>query len=503
MVSTGATQPAAGDELLAAIDLGSNSFHLIVARPEFGEIRPVHALAEKVQLGESSDSAELTESAIARGLACLERFKQLLDSTNPSKIRVVGTNALRRAHNRLAFIEPAEEILGVPIEVLYGREEARLIYLGVAHTLSDDENTRLVVDIGGGSTEFILGHRFEPTRLESLQLGCVTYGEQFFPEGVINRKHFDAAYHRARLEVSHIRRNYHAGNWQEAVGSSGTLRAIEGLIVAAGWRQSGIDRNSLDILRDQLLDFGRFDDIDLEGLSETRKGVVTSGLAITMGIFDGLNIEEMRTSAGALREGVIYDLIGRFSHEDVRNRTVSAMIQRYSADESVSGLVSRRVALLAEAIAEVWELDPGDVQLLCWAGALHEIGISVSQKNYSQHSAYLVLNTDLPGFSQQDQEVMATLILGLKGKLRPELLEPIPGRRKKVVARMVALLRLAVILKHVEVLEELPDFSVVADDATLRLEFPAGWGDDHPLTIWEIEQSLPAMEKLGVSVALG
>jgi exopolyphosphatase/guanosine-5'-triphosphate,3'-diphosphate pyrophosphatase len=386
--------------------------------------------------------------------------------------------------------------------VIYGREEARLIYLGVAHTLSDDEDTRLVVDIGGGSTEFILGRRFEPIRLESLQMGCVSFGQAFFPDGNISKERFEAAYHRARIEISHIKRNYQKNLWAEAVGSSGTLRAIETLITAAGWREDGIDRDSLAKLQRLLLTFNRIDDIDLPGLSETRKGVVTAGLAITLGIFDGLQIPLMRTSAGALREGVIYDLLGRFSHEDVRNRSVSAMQQRYSVDQRIADLVTQRVTILAEATKEHWGLQVDDIELLKWAGALHEIGVAISQKNYSQHSAYLVLNTDLPGFAQQDQEVMATLITGLKGKPRSELLDGVAKRKRRSVARMMVLLRLAVMLKHVEALEEIPDLSVSADESSLTLAFPQSWGEDHPLTVWEIEQSGAAMEKLGVTVLL-
>ena len=490
------------DALLAAIDLGSNSFHLMIAKSDFGELRPVQALAEKVQLGETSSTAMLTPGAIDRGLACLERFKQLIDSTAPAKLRIVGTNALRRAKNRQDFIEPAEQILGAPIDVIYGREEARLIYLGVAHTLSDDEDTRLVVDIGGGSTEFILGERFEPLRLESLQMGCVSYGEAFFPDGKITKERFDAAYHRARIEVSHIRRNYHSGSWKEAVGSSGTLRAIETIITTEGHHEGGIDRAALGELKKQLLTFSHIDEINLEGLSESRKSVVTAGLAITMGIFDGLQIPLMRTSTGALREGVIYDLIGRFSHEDVRNRSVSAMQQRYSVDQRIADLVTQRVTILAEATKEHWGLQVDDIELLKWAGALHEIGVAISQKNYSQHSAYLVLNTDLPGFAQQDQEVMATLITGLKGKPRSELLDGVAKRKRRSVARMMVLLRLAVMLKHVEALEEIPDLSVSADESSLTLAFPQSWGEGHPLTVWEIEQSGAAMEKLGVTVQL-
>ena len=490
------------DELLAAIDLGSNSFHLIIAKSEFGELRPVQALAEKVQLGETDDSGLLTDSAIARGLSCLERFKQLLLSTSPDKVRIVGTNALRRAKNRQAFIEPAEQIMDAPIEVIYGREEARLIYLGVAHTLSDDANVRLVIDIGGGSTEFILGERFEPKKLESLQMGCVSYGRLYLPNGLIHREGFDAAYHRARIEVSHIRRSYHSNQWQEAVGSSGTLRAIETLITTAGWRDSGIDRDSLEKLKQRLLTFEHVDEINLEGLNDTRKGVVTAGLAITLGIFDGLQIQEMRTSAGALREGVIYDLIGRFNHEDVRTRTVLAMQQRYNVDQTIADLVCQRVGILAAAAASEWRLSRGEIDLLKWAAAMHEVGVSVSQKNYCQHSAYLVLNSDLPGFAQQDQEIMAALIAGLKGKIRLETLEPIAERKRQNVARMMILLRLAVILKHVEEMEDIPDLAVCAAGETLSLTYPGDWGEAHPLTIWEIQQSAPSFEKLGTAVTL-
>ena len=211
-------------------------------------------------------------------------------------------------------------------------------------------------------------------------MGCVSYGEAFFPDGKITKERFDAAYHRARIEVSHIRRNYHSGSWQEAVGSSGTLRAIETLIITAGHREEGIDRAALGELKKQLLAFTHVDDINLEGLSESRKSVVTAGLAITMGIFDGLQIPLMRTSTGALREGVIYDLIGRFSHEDVRTRTIPAMQQRYSVDQTIADLVRHRVALLAKATRETWQLEAGDIELLEWAGALHEIGVRYHKK---------------------------------------------------------------------------------------------------------------------------
>ncbi|MDG1035153.1 MAG: Ppx/GppA family phosphatase, partial [Luminiphilus sp.] len=339
------------EPIYAAVDIGSNSFHLIVARLEHGEIRPLHVLAEKVQLGKNLNNHLLTDEAIQRGLACLERFQQLLSSVKPLKIKAVGTNALRQARNRNAFTEPAEAILGAPIDVIYGREEARLVYLGVAHTLADDEKSRLVVDIGGGSTEFILGQRFEPKKLESLQLGCVSYSDAFFIDGVITKHNFNRAYEQASLEVSHIRRNFKHSQWAEAVGSSGTFQAIELMITSAGWRSEGIDGKSLNKLRKALLKFDVVDEIDLEGLSERRRGVITAGVAITTAIFDVLGIEVMRTSSGALREGVIYDLMGRLGHEDVRERSIQAMLQRYSVDVPTSETVGNYARHLASLTA--------------------------------------------------------------------------------------------------------------------------------------------------------
>lgn len=296
---------------LAAIDLGSNSFHLIITQVDQGRIRPIHTQSERVQLGEAADSGELTQAAIGRGLACLEQFKQLLDETAPHPIRVVGTHALRRAKNRRDFIDPAEALLGIPIEVLQGEEEARLIYTGVAHTLSDNQRHHLVIDVGGGSTEFILGSGAKPLHLESLPLGCVSYGETFFSGGEITAARFDAACHQATQEVSALYPRFSQNPWQETIGASGTLIALERIIVAAGWRSSGIDLASLSALRQKLLSFHRVGDIDLAGLSAHRKAVVAAGLAITQGLFEGLRLEAMSTSTSALREGVIHDLLAQ------------------------------------------------------------------------------------------------------------------------------------------------------------------------------------------------
>ena len=488
--------------IFAAIDIGSNSFHLIIARLEHGEVRPIEVLAEKVQLGRGLEDHQLHSDSIARGLACLERFQQLIQKVKPHQIRVVGTNALRQAWNRHEFTEPAEQILGAPVDVIYGHEEARLVYLGVAHTLADDQLKRLVVDIGGGSTEFIIGRRFEAKRVESLQLGCVSYSERFFPDGVINEDNFELAYDQARLEVSHIRRNYKKSHWEEAIGSSGTLQAIELLVSAAGWTDEGIDHRSLKKLRKKLLKFGHVDAIDLDGLNERRKGVITAGVAITLAIFDGLGIKLMRTSNGALREGVIYDLLGRSGHEDVRERTIQAMLLRYNTDQQIADVVSDYARHLGASVATAWKLTDNDIDLLSWAGRLHEVGVAIAQKHYNRHSAYLVENSDLPGFSQGDQEMMSRLLRGHRGKIPSTLLDAIPAKKREKTGRMISLLRLAVMMKHAPALEMTAQLQAKAKKHQLEVCFPEQWSQQNPLTIWEIVESKSAFTKLGVKLKL-
>ncbi|MEM0955181.1 MAG: Ppx/GppA phosphatase family protein [Pseudomonadota bacterium] len=488
--------------ILAAIDLGSNSFHLIIARVEHDEVRPVETLAEKVQLGAGLKDGLLDKAAIRRGIDCLSRFKQVLDSVTPYRTRIVGTNALRQARNRRDFTLAAEALLGVPIDVIYGREEARLVYLGVAHTLADDEQSRLVVDIGGGSTEFIVGQRFEPQRLESLQMGCVSYTRHFFKRGRITERRYRRAYDAARLEVSHIRHQFSAAHWQDCVGSSGTLQAIEGILVNFGWSESGITRSGLACLERALLAFGHLDDIDIDGLSETRRNVILAGVAITAGIFDELSIEIMRPSRGALREGVIYDLLGRLSHEDVRERTLNAVLQRYGADVQIADTVERRARALFAGVSKAWKLSSDDWDVLRWAARGHEIGMSISHKHYNRHGAYLLRNADLPGFSQNEQETLALLVLCHRRKVALEEFESFGEQERLRLLRLTTLLRLACAFKYVEQLESLPEFRIIANKRRLKLKFPNQWLAQHPLTHSELKQERLQARRLGIRVVL-
>jgi len=484
--------------VLAAIDLGSNSFHLIIARVEHDEVRTIETLAEKVQLGAGLKNDKLDKAAIQRGMDCLSRFKQVLDSVTPYRTRIVGTNALRQAHNRRKFTRKAEELLGVPVDVIYGREEARLVYLGVAHTLADDEHSRLVVDIGGGSTEFIVGKRFEPQNLESLQMGCVSYTREFFKKGKITRKRYKRAYDAARLEVSRIRHRFNAERWEDCVGSSGTLQAIELILQNFGWSESGITRSGLSCLEEALLAFEHIDDIDIESLSETRRNVILSGVAITAGLFDELKIEIMRSSRGALREGVIYDLLGRLHHEDVRERTINALMQRYSADEDLATIVERRARILYLATRKAWGLTSSDWDLLRWASRSHEIGMAISHKHYNRHGAYLLRNADLPGFSQDEQETLALLVWCHRRKLPVDDFKELAEIDRMHLLRLVVLLRLANLFKYVEQLEYLPEFRVVAEETVMQLQFPDGWLEQHPLTAYELRDERKQLLKLGI-----
>lgn len=493
-------EPLPEGSQLAAVDLGSNSFHLIIAKIEHGEMRPVEVLAEKVQLGAGLVKGKLSQEAITRGLECLSRFAQLLESVDPERVRVVGTNALRVAKNRKAFTKPASEILGTNIDVIYGREEARLVYLGVAHTLADDAQSRLVIDIGGGSTEFIIGERFEPRQLESLQMGCVSFGKDFFPKGKISDSHYRKAYARACVETSHIHHRYHSGRWEECVGSSGTLNAIEAIITANDWGDGGIDRRGLEKLENKLLKFKTMDDIDLEGLVPQRRNVILPGVAITSALFDVLGIEMMRTSKGALREGVIYDLMGRLSHEDVRDRTINALMQRYAVDEETAEIVERRALTLFSGVRVNWELNTDDWELVHWASRTHEIGMAISHKHFNRHTAYLLRNADLPGFSQEEQEHLALLAEGHRGKLDRELLKELSNTGSHRLHYLLAIMRLATCFKYVEKLYLLPDFRIHAEEQSLELNFPEGWLEERPLTAYELKSEQDALKKLGLKL---
>ncbi|TXD96933.1 exopolyphosphatase [Psychrobacter frigidicola] len=454
------------DELIAAIDIGSNSFHLAIARLDHGEVRKVTSMSEKVQLAAGLDEHNILGAAAERrGLECLSRFVARLDSVAPERIRIVATNALRQAKNANDFIERANKILPKPIEVIAGREEARLIYLGVSHTNASSDK-RLVIDIGGGSTEFIIGQGFDPLLTESLQMGCVAFTQLFFADGQITETAFNEAIAAARKQVLGISGQYQKAGWSSVVGSSGTIKAVKNVLVSKGWAdaQERITYQGIKKLESLLVKIGNVDDIELEGVKEHRKAVFPAGVAVLLATMKVLGVETIVYSDGALREGVMYDMLGRFASEDVRDRSVLALIKRYSVDKKQARQVVRTSRHLLKQVQNDLQLTTDDADVLRRAAYLHEIGLAISHSNYHRHSAYLLGNSDIPGFSQVDQKRMAQLMLSHRRKLKCEMLEQTCTLGGDQLVYLCLLLRLAVLAHHSRSEHELPQMQLVVTD---------------------------------------
>jgi exopolyphosphatase/guanosine-5'-triphosphate,3'-diphosphate pyrophosphatase len=486
-------------DTVAAVDLGSNSFHMIVARLRDGGIEVIDSLREMVRLGGGLDEVgNLDQAARDRALACLERFGQRVRPLVPGSVRAVGTNTLRQARNAAGFLQQAETALGHPIEIISGTEEARLIYLGVAHDLAGDESRRLVMDIGGGSTELIIGKLFEPLHMRSLHMGCVSMSRRFFDDGCITDKRWRRAITAARLELEPHEAVYRHIGWREVVGASGTIRAVGQVVMENGWCQHGITRDALDQLVQVLLDAGRLDKLKLPGLVEERVPVFPGGVAILAATFDALGIETMEVADGALREGLLYDLIGRIRHEDTRIRTIQGLAGRYEVDTRQAALVKDTVVDFLNQVGSAWSLEGVEVEdLLQWAADIHEMGLQVARSGYHKHGAYLLDNADLPGFSRKEQHLLALLVRLHRRKLVKELFDDLPDDERKTVERMVILLRLAVLLHRSRSEVPLPEINIKAKKRSIALKFPPGWFDEHPLTQADLEEEAGYLKALG------
>ena len=454
------------EELLAAIDMGSNSFHLAIARVDHGEVKKVASMSEKVQLAAGLDeNKNLTEAAQQRGLACLARFVGRLSSVQSNRFRIVAPNALRQAKNGHEFIQKAAEILPKPIEIIAGREEARLIYLGVSHTMANS-GRRLVIDIGGGSTELIIGEEFEPIHTESVQMGCVAFTKAYFAEGEISAKAFDKALTAARKEMSGLVNTYKSAGWDTVVGSSGTIKACRQIAVNMGWSddQENLTREGLEKLKDKLLKYKHIAEIEFDGLKEDRRAVLPAGVAILYAVFELLNIDKLVYSDGALREGVMYDLLGRFQHEDVRDRSVHALMGRYGADPKQAERVVETAQKLFDSVAESLKMNSDDSDLLRRAAYLHEIGLAISHSGYHRHGAYLLQHSDIPGFSQIDQNYLSHLVAHHRRKLRSEAKTDVQKVGGIKLVHLSLLLRLAILLNHSRSDEMLPAIELTIEN---------------------------------------
>ncbi|MEW6678275.1 MAG: exopolyphosphatase [Pseudomonadota bacterium] len=405
---------------LAAIDLGSNSFHLQVGRVEGEQLFYLDSLKESVRLAAGlTEQKKLDGPAQKRALNCLARFGERLQGMPAGAVRAVGTSALRVAKNAPAFLDKAREALGFDIDIVAGREEARLIYLGVAHSLPLTQTPRLVVDIGGGSTECILGVGYEPRDRESLRMGCVGYTKQFFADGHLSRAAFQDAETTARVEIQAVASGFRAGAWDEAVGSSGTARTLGEICARNGFSEGDITLEGLEWMREQFLKAGHLDRLDLEGMKPDRRPVMAGGLSVMLAIFRELGIQTMTPALGAMREGILWDLLGRVHDQDMRDVTVAQFQRRYQVDRKQAQRVETLALKLFQDIApSVGE--PMDVarQRLSWSARLHEVGISIAHSGLHKHGAYILENADMPGFSRKDQMNMAILVRASRGSLK-------------------------------------------------------------------------------------
>ena len=478
-------------EAIAAVDLGSNSFHMKVARVVDGELHVIDRLREMVRLGAGlREDKRLTQEAQECALDCLERFGQRLRSMPPGSVRVAGTNTLRQVRDAEAFLAAGEQALGHPIEVISGMEEARLVYLGAAHGIAASEERRLVVDIGGGSTEVIVGEGFTPHQRESLHMGCVSMSRAYFGDGLLDRKQMEKAVMAARLEMRPVQAKFRTADWRSAVGCSGTIRAVRDVVCAAGWSEGGITLASLLNLQKELVKAGEAEKLDFEGLKEERKPVFTGGVAVLLGVFQALGIEYMGISDEAMREGLLYDLLGRIKHEDVRGRTVEAFGKRCAVDREQAGRVRGTALHFLGAVAERWRLsDPQYSQMLAWAARLHEIGLAVSHSQYHKHGAYFLDKSDLSGFSYQEQAILAALVRGHRRKFPKAVFGALPEGWAVPAKRLCVLLRLAVVLhRDRQNPAQPPDLWLEAGDSSLAVIFPEGWLSDNPLTRADLER---------------
>ncbi|HEY6239340.1 MAG TPA: exopolyphosphatase [Burkholderiales bacterium] len=482
-------------DTLAALDLGSNSFHLQIGRVVDDQVYLLDSLRDPVRLGAGlTRDRRIDQATKSRALEALARFSERLRGFPRSAVRAVGTSALRVAKNAKSFLSEAEATLGFPIEVIFGREEARLIYLGVAHSLAPSPERRLVIDIGGGSTELIIGTGLEPGLMESISMGCVSYTLKFFSDGQLEKSCFKRAELAAANELQHIVDAYRNAGWKQAVASSGTAKSLAAILRESGLCEQGISAEALDKLRAQFIKAGEVDRLKLPGLREDRAAIIPGGLAIMSAVLAEFGIEQMEVSDGALRQGVLYDLLGRVRHRDMREATVRQFTRRYQVDTAQA----ERVAKLAQDIHASLSDEPSeaDTATLRWAASLHEIGISIAHTGYHKHSAYILAQADMPGFSQKEQERLSRLVLAHRGKLTK--LEDLPEHSADW--ELIFALRLAALFCLSRRDLVLPTPACRSSKSGFQLTLPRTWLEEHPMTEGALENETDEWRTIGVKL---
>ncbi len=462
-------------------------------------------IRDSIRLGSGIDENNvINEETQAQALECLKKFGQRLADFPPGSVRAVGTNTLRNAANSGAFLAQAEEALGHPIDIISGVEEARLIYLGVAHSLAVASQQRLVMDIGGGSTELIIGGDNGPIYMESMEMGCVSVSRKFFADGKISTKRIEKARIFARTELEpHVRTFLRLG-WDQAIGASGTIRAVKKVVTAAGWASDNITLDSLKQLVEKLATFDQISNIELDGLSEERIPVFIGGAIVLLATFEALGIKQMEVSDRALREGLLHDLLGRLQDKDVRDASIAHLAERYHSDQAQAERVKQTALYALQQICDKLGMDYEESeQWLGWAAELHEIGLDIAHNRLLFHAAYIIENSVLAGFSLFEQRFLAALVRSQRRKLPVKLYKELPKRISKPVKRLSAILRLAVILHRSRSDTPLPDFTLeVKEKNNIELCLEPAWLEQHPLTHADLEEEINYLKSIDLTLGL-
>ncbi|OQK16329.1 exopolyphosphatase [Methyloprofundus sedimenti] len=457
---------------------------MIVCSVHEGQLKTLDRLREMVRLASGLNNKNiLDEDTQQRALACLERFGQRIQNFPESNVRIVGTNTLRTAKNARQFLQKAELAIGYPIHIISGIEEARLIYQGVAHSLQSNASRRLVMDIGGGSTEYIIGTNSDPAQKESLSMGCVTVSNRFFMDGAISPQRFQQATIFVNQQLHTYKKLFTHNQWDEAIGASGSIRAIRKVLLATEWSPGGITLEGLEKLKQHALNCKHVSELNIPDLNPERLPVFMGGLAILYTTFKTLDIDKMSVSDGALREGLIYDYLGRMFNHDVRSDTVHFLAEHYHTDTQQSALIKTTIDSILQQVSPFLGAQARIIgQYLNWAAELHEIGRNIAHSQYHKHGAYIIKHGDLAGFSQQDQNLLSTLVLAHRRKIPLKKIKELPPPWNKVAIYMVIILRLAVILQRNRNSAATPEFKVTLEQNALSIQFPDNWLENAPLT---------------------
>lgn len=482
----------------AAIDLGSNSFHLIVAKFENDSLKIIDRVKVVVRLADGlDDKGNLSQEKINLATECLKIFGQRLKEFSTKNVKCVGTNTLRKANNSYQFIVQAEQALGFPISIIGGREEARLVYQGAARSISQTVDRRLVIDIGGGSTEFIIGESNHPLLTESLSMGCVNFTKQFFSKGKITKKKTKKAILAARQKIEWISDEYVDKGWQEVIGSSGTIKSVASILEQKYDRQGVIEKKYLVELLKVFIEIKNIEDIELEGLSENRAPIIIGGICVLLAAFQELGIKTMMVSSGALREGLLLDMQNVAGGRDIRFTAVKQMIERYKVDTKHV----RRINIISSVFIKYFDLknDSEVLNLIKWAIELHEIGLLISHVNTARHSAYIIEQSDMPGFSRGLQNTIGFLVRLHRGKIKNKTLEDWPIKSKQLFL-ILFIVRLSIMLARGRHKVNLEAMTVSKTFENIDIVFPEKYLEEHPLTVADLEQEKKECKKFGFNL---